>query len=188
MAVQDAVEVTGLQGLTPGTWAIDPSHSSVDFTARHLMVSKVRGRFERFEGIITIDEQLLASHVEATVDLASVDSRDPKRDEHLRSADFFDIESFPTLQFVSTGVRPDRDDYVLTGDLTVHGVTRPVELKLEFNGVSGDPWGGQRAGFTASTELSRKDFGLEWNVALETGGVLVGDKVKIDIEIEAIRQ
>jgi polyisoprenoid-binding protein YceI len=151
------------------------------------MVSKVKGRFHDFEGAITIAENPLDSKVEATIQLASVDTKDAQRDEHLRSDDFFAVATHPTMTFVSREVRPDGVDFVVVGDLTIRGVTRPVELDLEFNGVSADPWGGTRAGFTAKTEVNRRDFGLEWNVALDTGGVLVGEKVKIELEIEAVR-
>jgi polyisoprenoid-binding protein YceI len=183
----ETAQYPALQGLTPGTWTIDTSHSSVEFAARHVMVSKVKGRFHDFEGAITIAENPLDSKVEATIQLASVDTKDAQRDEHLRSDDFFAVATHPTMTFVSREVRPDGDDFVVVGDLTIRGVTRPVELDLEFNGVSADPWGGTRAGFTAKTEVNRRDFGLEWNVALDTGGVLVGEKVKIELEIEAVR-
>ena len=174
--------------LVVGTWTIDASHSSVEFAVRHMMVSKVKGRFATFAGTITIDDDPLQSHVEATIDVASVDTHDKGRDDHLRSADFFDAATYPQMTFASTGVRPARGDYVLTGDLTIRGVTRPVELALELNGVNPDPWGGLRAGFTAETEINRKDFGLTWNAAIETGGVVVGDRIKIQLEIEAIKQ
>jgi polyisoprenoid-binding protein YceI len=176
-----------LPGLTPGTWTIDPSHSEVGFVVRHMMVSKVKGRFAKVQGTITVAEDVLNSSVEATIDAASIDTRDENRDNHLRSADFFEVEAHPTLTFRSTGIRRDGDDFVLDGDLTIRGVTRPVSLELEFNGVQPNPLaeGNPAAGFSAHTEISRKDFGLEWNVALETGGVLVADKIKIVLEIEA---
>ena len=180
-----AVEVPGL---IAGTWAIDPVHSEVGFSVRHLMVSKVKGTFRTFEGTITIAENPLDSKVEATIDASSIDTRDEGRDTHLRSADFFEVESHPQITFVSTSVQPAGSDYVVTGDLTIHGVTRSVELGLEFNGVSPDPMGGTRAGFSAGTEISRGDFGIEFNMPLDGGGVVVGDKIKITIEIEAILQ
>jgi len=179
--------MSDLSNLTPGTWTVDPSHSTIGFTARHLMVSKVRGRFATFSGSLTIADDPLQSSVAATVDIASVDTGDEGRDAHLRGADFFDAEHFPEMTLVSTGVKEKHDDYVLLADLTIKGVTRHVEFDLEFDGVSPDPWGGTRAGFTARTEISRKDWGLEWNVALETGGVLVGEKVKIELEIEVVK-
>lgn len=178
--------MASIHDLTPGIWNIDPSHTTVSFTARHLMITKVRGRFGKVEGTITVPEDRLQSSVEATIDLSSIDTGDQARDEHLRSADFFDVENNPTMTFRSTEVREDGGDFELTGDLTVRGVTKPVTLELEFDGVSGDPWGGTRAGFTAKGEINRKDFGLEWNVALESGGVLVGDKIKIELDVEAV--
>jgi polyisoprenoid-binding protein YceI len=176
-----------IDDLTPGTWTIDEAHTSVGFTARHLMITKVRGRFGKVEGHVTIGEDRLDSSVEATIDMASIDTGDAGRDEHLRSADFFDVEQHPTMSFRSTGVRADGGDHVLTGDLTIKGVTRPVELELEFDGVSGDPWGGTRAGFTAEADVDRKDWGLEWNVALESGGVLVSDKIKLHLDVELVK-
>ena len=171
-----------------GTWSIDPSHSSVGFVARHLMVSKVRGTFGDVDGTITIAPDPFESSVQAKVDAASVSSGDEKRDAHLRSADFFDVEQYPTIEFVSTRLEERGGNYVLTGDLTVHGVTREVSWDLEFDGTVQDPWGGTRAGFSATTEVNRKDWGLEWNVALEAGGFLVSDKVKLHVEVEAIKQ
>jgi len=173
--------------LTPGTWNIDPSHSSVNFMVRHLMVSKVRGRFGAFTGTVTIGEDQLASSVVASVEMASVSTDDNGRDAQLRTSDFFDVERFPTMTFASTAVRGDGDDYVLVGDLTIKGVTKSVELELEFDGVSADPWGGTRAGFSAEGEIDRRDFGLEWNMALDTGGLLVGEKVKISLDIQAVK-
>jgi polyisoprenoid-binding protein YceI len=176
-----------LQDIAVGTWNVDPSHSSVGFVARHLMISKVRGTFTSFSGTIEIAEDRLASTVRASVDMASVQTGDEGRDGHLRTNDFFDVEHHPTMTFVSTGIRPDGGDFVLSGDLTIKGVTRGVEFDLEFEGTSTDPWGNQKIGFSAETEINRKDFGLEWNVALETGGVLVGEKVKIQLDIQAVR-
>jgi polyisoprenoid-binding protein YceI len=173
--------------LTPGTWTIDPTHSTVGFTARHLMITKVRGRFTSVAGAVEIGDDLTASSVSATIDVASVSTGDDNRDGHLKSGDFFDAEAFPTITFQSTGLKVDGDEGVLTGDLTVKGVTRSVDLEIEFEGVGQDPWGGTRASFTAETEINRKDFGLEWNVALETGGVLVGEKVKIELDVQAVK-
>ncbi|MEO7836670.1 MAG: YceI family protein [Acidimicrobiales bacterium] len=168
-----------------GTWNIDASHSSVEFSVRHL-VGKTRGQFKTFSGSINVAQDTLASSVEASIALASVDTGDEKRDEHLRSPEFFDVGRHPVMTFRSTAVRAAGDDYLVTGELSLRGVNRPVELKLEFQGVQQDPWGGTRSGFTATTELSRRDFGLEWNVALEAGGFLVGDKVRVSLEIEAV--
>lgn len=186
--------MTDLSALTPGTWTVDPAHSTIGFVARHLMITKVRGRFTDFSGSLEIAENPLQSHVVATVNLASVDTGDAGRDAHLRNADFFDLDDSsgaaggsPTMTFVSSGIKDDDGDYVLFGDLTVNRVTRQVEFALEFEGVNGDPWGGTRAAFSAETEINRKDFGLEWNVALETGGVLVSDKVKVQLDIQAVK-
>lgn len=176
-----------LEALTPGVWSIDSSHSTVGFVARHLMVSKVRSEFRSFSGALTIAEDRLASQVEATVEMASISTGDDQRDGHLRTGDFFDVETHPTMAFRSTAVRPDGEDFVLVGELTIRGVTRSVEFELTFEGVSPDHWGGTRAGFSATTVINRKDFGLEWNVALDTGGVLVGDKVTISLDIQAVR-
>jgi polyisoprenoid-binding protein YceI len=179
--------MSNLTELTPGTWNIDAAHTTVGFTARHLMLSKVRGRFTSFSGTVTIEDDPLQSSVEATVDLSSVTTGDDTRDGHLKSADFFDVEKSPTMTFRSTGIKADGDDFVLTGDLTVAGQTRTVDFDLEFEGVGQDPWGGTRAGFSATTEISRKDWGISWNVALEKGGVLVGDKVKIELDVELVK-
>jgi polyisoprenoid-binding protein YceI len=179
--------MSSITDLTPGVWNVDPSHSTIGFVARHLMVSKVRGHFGTFSGTITIADDPLQSKVEATVDIASVTTGDDTRDGHLKSADFFDLEKNPNMTLVSTGIDPKGSNYILHTDLTVNGITKPVDFDLEFEGVSGDPWGGTRAGFSAEADVNRKDWGLEWNVALETGGVLVGEKVKIVLEIEAIK-
>jgi len=179
---------TPTQVLAPGTWTIDPSHSEVSFTVRHLMVSKVRGTFSRFSGTITTAEDHSQAGVEATIELASVDTRDEKRDAHLRSPDFFHVERHPEMTYRSRSVRAVGDNYIVEGELTLRGVTRPVELRLEPNGVSRDPWGGTRAGFSASAEINRRDYGVEFNIPLEGGGFVVGDKVSINIEIEAVLQ
>jgi polyisoprenoid-binding protein YceI len=186
MASTNELEAS-LQALTPGTWTVDTAHSSVGFVARHLMVSKVRGKFTSFSGTITVPEDPLASVVEATAAVTSIDTGDAKRDEHLRSADFFDADRFPAITFRSTGIERSGDGFVLQADVTIRDVTRSVAFELEFDGVSPDPWGGLRAGFAAEAEINRKDFGLVWNVSLETGGVLVGEKVKLVLEVEAIR-
>jgi len=179
--------MSALSDLTPGIWNVDPVHSSVGFVSRHLMVSKVRGRFGTFTGTITIAEDPLKSKVEASADVTSVSTGDATRDAHLKTADFFDTEKYPTIDLVSTGIDKDGDDYTLHTDLTVNGVTKPVDFELEFDGVSPDPWGGTRAGFTAEAEISRKEWGLEFNMTLDTGGVVIGDKVKIEIEVEAVK-
>jgi polyisoprenoid-binding protein YceI len=176
--------------LTPGTWNVDPAHSTVGFVARHLMITKVRGRFTDFSGVIEIADDPLQSHVEATVDLSSISTGDEARDAHLRGADFFDVDAegaSPTMTFRSTGLKEEDGDYTMFGDLTINGTTRQVVFSLEFEGVNTDPWGNTKAAFSAETEINRKDFGLEWNVALETGGVLVSDKVKIQLDIQAAK-
>ncbi len=178
---------SALDALTAGTWTIDASHSAVNFVARHLMVAKVRGRFADFAGEITVGENPLDSKVSATVQTASITTNDEGRDGHLKNADFFESDTYPTMTFVSTGITPDGSDFKLVGDLTIKGVTKSVSFDLEFEGVATDPWGNTKAGFTAETEINRKDFGLDFHVALETGGVLVGDKVKITLDIEALK-
>jgi polyisoprenoid-binding protein YceI len=172
----------------PGTYELDQSHSQVSFSARHLMVTKVRGRFPVTAGKLVIADDPQQSSVEASIDVSSVDSGDPKRDEHLRSPDFFHVERFPTVTFRSTKVEDHGDgEFTLEGDLTVKDTTRPVTLKGEYLGSQASPWGDTRIGFSAEVEVSRKEWGLEWNVALETGGVLVGDKVKLTIDAEWVR-
>jgi polyisoprenoid-binding protein YceI len=176
-----------------GTWKIDPVHSSVEFSVRHLMVSNVKGRFTRFSGTITVAEDPLDSTVEAVIELASVDTHDHNRDEDVRSKHWFDVQQYPFMTFHSTSLRPEGDGYVLTGDLTLHGVTKSVELDLVLNGTGPDSHGGTRAGFTATTELNRKDFGLTWSMAVGgagavAGAVVVGERVAVTIEIEAVLQ
>jgi len=171
----------------PGTWTIDSSHSSVEFVVRHLMVAKVRGRFSEFGGTIQVGETPEESSVEVSIAPASITTGDPQRDGHLQSGDFFDIEQFPTIGFRSTAVRPAKGGrYAVDGELTVRGVTKPVVLDLEYQGSITDPFGNDKAVFSASTEIDREDWGLSWNQALESGGVLVGKKAKIEIEIEAV--
>jgi polyisoprenoid-binding protein YceI len=177
-----------LAAFTTGTWAIDPVHSEVGFTVRHMMVSKVRGRFRTFEGAITAADQPLASSVKVGIDLSSIDTGSEQRDNHLRSTDFFDTEKHNTMTYVSTGVRADGEDFVVDGELTLKGVTRSVPLKVEFHGAGPDAWGGTRAGFSATAEISRKDFGVDFQIPLEGGGVVIGDKVSISLEIEAVLQ
>jgi polyisoprenoid-binding protein YceI len=179
----------GIEIPAPGTYAIDPSHTHVGFAVRHLMVSKVRGRFAGVSGTINLAPDPLDSSVEATIDMASIDTRDEQRDAHLRSPDFFDVEKYPTMTYRSTAVRPTgKGQWLVEGELTLHGVTRPVPLEVTFEGAGADPWGGVRAGFSAKAEIDREDFGLTWNQVLETGGIAVGKKVNIEIEVEAVRQ
>jgi polyisoprenoid-binding protein YceI len=172
------------------SWQIDPAHSEINFTVRHMMISNVRGGFEKFSGTVDFDEQTPAnSKVDVQIDAASINTREEKRDAHLRSPDFLDVERYPTLTFKSTRVEPqDKNHARLFGDLTIKGLSHPVVLDVEYSGMSKSPWGTTSAGFTATTRISRKKWGLEWNVALETGGWLVGDEIKIDLELELVKQ
>ena len=175
-----------IPGYIAGTWAIDPVHSEVSFVVRHMMVSKVRGRFDKFEGTFTTAENPLESTVTASVDLSTINTGQEQRDAHIRSSDFFDVENHPTMTYRSTGVRAHGDGYAVDGQLTLKGVTKDVPLALELNGFGPDPYGGTRAGFTATAEISRSDFGVSYNAAIEGGGVVVSDKVTIQLEIEAV--
>ena len=175
-------------GLSTGTWAIDPSHSEISFSVRHLMVSKVRGSFEKFAGSILVGETVEASGVEASIEASSINTRDEGRDQHVRSGDFFDVENHPTWTFKATGIAAGGKGLLISGDLTMRGVTKSVVLDTEFLGVNNDPWGNTKAGFSASTTVNRKDFGIEWNAPLEAGGVLVGEDVNIELEIQAALQ
>ncbi|HEX4820449.1 MAG TPA: YceI family protein [Acidimicrobiales bacterium] len=177
---------TTIPGYVAGTWTIDPVHSEVGFTVRHMMVSKVRGKFTEFSGELVTGDDPLDSRVSATIELASIDTGNPDRDNHIRSADFFETDTFKTMTYRSTGVRVDGDDYVLDGELTLKGVTKPVALKLELGGFGPDPYGGTRAGFSATGEIKRSEFGVDFNAALETGGLVVSDKVNLHLEIEAV--
>jgi len=171
-----------------GTWSIDPSHSEIGFSVRHLMVSKVKGKFATFSGTLTVGENVLDSSVNAEIDATSITTGDAQRDGHLNSADFFETEKYPTWTFASTGVKDDGGDFIVSGDLTIKGNTRPIELELEFNGVTSDPNFGTRVGFTAETEVSRKEYGVDIEMPLDGGGVVVGDKIKVILEIEAVLQ
>ena len=171
-----------------GTWDIDASHSTVGFSVKHLGIARTRGRFGSFSGVVEVAERPEDSRVEVAIDAASVDTRDDKRDEHLRSDDFFAAADHPELRFVSTGVRGGGERWTLDGDLTIRGVTRPVSLDVTYEGGATDPWGGTRAGFTARTEVDREAWGLTWNAALETGGFLVGKKVTIELEVELVKR
>jgi len=172
-----------------GTWTIDPTHTRLGFVARHAMVTKVRGSFTDFAGSLTLNGANPAdSSATVTVQMASVDSGTTDRDAHLKSADFFDVETYPTMSFASTGVKQtDGDEFVLLGDLTIKDVTRPVEIEVELDGIVTDPFGNTRAGFEGEAEISRKDFGLTWNVPLDAGGVLVSDKIKIQLDVSATK-
>lgn len=170
--------------LPTGTWAIDGSHTEVGFVARHLMVSKVRGTFRDVSGTVEVAEDITQSSVEVTAQIASVETGSADRDAHLKSADFFDAEQFPVMTFRSTSF----DGETLTGDLTIKDVTKPVTFDVEFGGVGQDPWGNTKAGFEATTTVNRKDWGLTWNAAVEGGGVLVSDKITINIDVQLAKQ
>jgi len=173
--------------LDAGTWAIDPVHSSVNFSVRHLVVGKTYGRFDQFSGAITVTEDGTAS-VTAEVDVSSLDSGNEQRDDHVKAEGFFDVAQFPTATFVSTAVRADGDNYVIDGDFTLRGVTKPVVMSLVFNGVNPGMGRGEVAGFEASVVLSRKDFGVGAELPLDSGGTMVGDKVTITLALEALKQ
>ncbi len=177
-----------IPGYVAGTWKIDPLHSEVGFSVRHMMISKVRGKFTKFDGELVTTEDVVSSSVTAEIDLASIDTGSEQRDGHIRSADFFDAENHPLMTYRSTGLRADGDGYVLEGRLTLKGITRSVPLALEVNGFGPDSYGGTRAGFTGTAEINRQDFGVSWNAAMETGGVVVSDKVTVHLEIEAVLQ
>lgn len=174
----------------PATWAVDPKHSNVEFSVRHLMISTVKGRFGDVTGSIVLDDGNPGrSSVDVAIDVSSIDTREAQRDAHLRSADFFDVETFPSMTFRSTRVERIADDrYSVAGDLTIRDETHPVVLDVAAEGRGRDPWGGDRAGFSATAKIKRSDFGLTWNLALEAGGVTVGDEVKIHIDTEIVKQ
>lgn len=171
-----------------GTWEIDPVHSEVAFVIRHMMVSKVRGRFDRFTGTIVTGTKPSDSSATATVELGSINTNNAQRDGHIRTADFFDVDNHPTMSFVSTGVRSVGSRFRATGDLTIRGVTRPIELVVELNGISADPYGGTRIGLSAKGEINRHDFGVSYNGPIPGGGAVLGDRVTIELEVEAVRQ
>lgn len=175
--------------MTTQSWTIDTAHSAVQFSIRHMVISKVRGAFTQWEGRFDFDpENPEATRVSATIETASIDTHEPKRDAHLRSADFFDAEQHPQITFLSTHVEKTGDDrYRMVGDLTIHGTTREVDLEVTYLGSGKDPWGGERVGFTGRTTIRRKDFGLNWNQVLEAGSVLVGEDVEIALDVQAVR-
>jgi polyisoprenoid-binding protein YceI len=180
--------VEGREIPMPGRWELDPVHSQVQFVARHMMVSKVRGFFRQLDGMLYIHEAPELSRVEVTILASSIDTGDATRDEHLRSPDFLDVEHYPEITYRSTGVQPGDDEkWYVAGLLTIRDTTRPVPLTVEFCGVNPDPWGKTRAGFLASTEINREDFDITWNQVLESGGFLVGKGVRIEIDAELVR-
>lgn len=170
-----------------GSYQIDHTHTTVDFVARHLMVAKVRGTFTDVSGTIEVGEEPEQSKLSVTVGMASVNTREENRDAHLRSADFFDVENYPTMTYTATSVRPDGDHWIADGQLTIQKTTRTVPLAIEFLGSVSDPWGGTRIAFSATGEIDREEFGLTWNAALETGGVVVSKNIKIELEAELVR-
>jgi polyisoprenoid-binding protein YceI len=178
---------TSIPGYQAGTWNIDPVHSEVGFSVRHMMVSKVRGRFSTFSGQIVTGDDPLQSSVTAEIDLASINTGQEQRDQHIQSSDFFEVETYPTMTYKSTGVRVEDGEYVLDGDLTLKGVTRNVPLRLEIQGFGPDAYGGYRAGFTATGEINRSDFNVSFNAPLQNGGVVVGEKIQLQLEIEAVK-
>lgn len=171
-------------------WAIDTAHSSIDFSVKHMMIAKVKGTFHKFDASIEADPtDLTTADIKFSVDVSSIDTRNSDRDAHLRSADFFDAETYPTLTFHSTNiVKTGDDEYNVTGDLTIRGVTRSETFSVTFEGQGKDPWGNEKVGFSAEGKINRSDYGLTWNAALETGGVLVGDQIKISLQIEAAKE
>ncbi len=170
-------------------WVVDPTHSSVDFSIRHMMFTNVKGSFHTYDATIEADPtDLTSANISFSVDLASVDTKNADRDNHLRSADFFDVESKPKMSFTATKIeKKDEEEYSVTGDLTLNGVTKEETFTVTFEGQGKDPWGNEKAGFSAEGTLNRSDYGLTWNAALETGGVLVGDKVKVSLQIQAAK-
>jgi polyisoprenoid-binding protein YceI len=187
MTVTATTTETGIPGYEAATWTIDPVHSEVGFSVRHMMVSKVRGRFTRFSGQIVTAEDPTQSSVTAEIDLSSISTGQDQRDEHIRSGDFFEVETYPTMTYQSTGIKVEDGEYVLDGDLTLKGVTRSVPLKLELQGFGPDAYGGYRAGFTATGEINRRDFNVSFNAPMASGGVVVADKVQLHLEIEAVK-
>ena len=186
--VQEQATGTGVS-----TWQVDPNHSLVEFSTKHMMITTVKGRFGKVSGTIVIDERSPdRSRVEAELDAGSIDTRADQRDQHLRSADFLDVEHYPTIDFRSRRVEGSSknpgDEFRVVGDLTIRGTTREVTLDAVYEGMGKDPWGGERVSFSATTKIDRRDFGLTWNQMLETGGVLVGNDIKISIEVQAVRQ
>jgi len=192
MSTTTTATATSTSAPAQTTWKIDPAHSQAEFAIRHLMISTVKGRFGVVNGTVVTDESDLAkSKIEASIDVNSIHTHEPQRDAHLKSADFFNAEKYPTIDFRGTritDVASDKSEFKLIGDLSIHGVTREVSLQVTSEGRGKDPWGGERAGFSAHTRIKRSEFGLTWNQALETGGFVVGDEVKITIDVELVKQ
>lgn len=175
-----------IPGYSVGTWSLDTAHSEVGFSLRHMMISKVKGVFERFTGTITTAENPLESRVEASVEVASINTKNSDRDGHLMAGDFFLADEFPTMDFVSTGVRHEDGQFLVDGDLTLRGVTKPVTFEFDFGGFNTSPQGAKIAGASATTKIKRSNFGLTWNAPLETGGAILGEDVTITLELEAV--
>ncbi|WP_462411827.1 YceI family protein [Neobacillus sp. Marseille-QA0830] len=175
--------------MTTTKWVLDPAHSSVDFSVRHMMIANVKGSFNSFNAVIEADPtDLTTASIEFTIETSSVDTRNADRDAHLVSADFFDVENYPTMTFKAANIeKTDEGEYKVTGDLTLRGVTKQETFAVTFEGQGKDPWGNEKAGFSANGSLNRSDYGLVWNAALETGGVLVGDKIKVNLQIQAAK-
>jgi len=171
-------------------WVVDAAHSSIDFTVKHMMIANVKGAFHKFDAEIEADpEDLTTADVRFSIDVTSVDTRNPDRDAHLRAPDFFDAEKYPTIEFRATKIERKEDgEYKVTGDVTIRGVTRPETFDLTFEGVGKDPWGNEKAGFSAQGKIKRSDYGLTYNAVLETGGLLIGDEIKVSLEVEAVKQ
>ena len=174
-------------GYQAATWSIDPVHSEVGFSVRHMMVSKVRGKFTKFSGQVVTAEDPLRSSVTAEIDLSSIDTGQEQRDQHIQSADFFEVETYPTMTYKSTGVRVEDGEYILDGELTLKGVTKNVPLRLELGGFGEDAYGGYRAGFTATGEINRRDFNVNFSAPMQNGGVVVADKIQLHLEVEAVK-
>jgi polyisoprenoid-binding protein YceI len=187
ITLTSAATETGIPGYEAATWTIDPVHSEVGFAVRHMMVSKVRGRFTAFSGEIVTGDDPTKSSVTAEIDLGSIHTGQEQRDAHIKSADFFEVETYPTMTYKSTGIRVEDGEYILDGDLTLKGVTRSVPLRLELNGFGPDAYGGTRAGFTATGELNRRDFNVNFSAPMQNGGAVVADKIQLHLEIEAVK-
>jgi polyisoprenoid-binding protein YceI len=183
-----SIAAATIPGYVAGTWTLDPTHSDVTFSVRHLAISKVRGSFEKFDVTVVTAENPLDSTITASIDMASINTNQADRDGHLKTSDFFAIDQFPTMDFVSTGLRLEGDDLLIDGELTLRGVTKPVTLKGEFGGIMTDGYGQVKAGASASTKIDRTEFGVNWNAALEAGGFTLGNDVSIDLEIQVVLQ
>ena len=180
--------MTAPTAVSATVWKLDPTHSNIEFSAKHLMLTTVRGRFADVEGTVTVKGATPdTAAVDATMKVASIDTRTEQRDQHLRSADFFDVENYPAITFKSTRISGSRERFTITGDLTIRGTTKPVTLDVTYEGTGKDPWGGERMGFSADGKIDRREFGLTWNQALEAGGVVVSNEIKIHIDAQLVR-